>query len=238
MPDPTFSYSAWLRDSRRTYGVFGTAKRLIGGSYEVIRDSLPWRWKQRFGDIDFDCEQRVDTTWSNVKFTTRVREIFAGRGYQPTDPHIFREMMERIPGELGDYTFIDLGSGKGRALLLAREYSFPKIVGMELLPELHAIAQQNVSKLPAEEQKRFELLCGDGRQFVFPSGPLFLYLFDPFPAPVLAQVIENLEHSLQQEPRPVLIGYQNPVSEKVIAASPRFRKLGGTMQWVLYKSTR
>lgn len=235
MASPKFSYSAWWRDSLRTYGVLGALSGLARGTFDLLRDSLPSRKRQRFGDLDYDWEQRVDTTWSNVSFATRVREVFSGRGYQPTDPQIFREMMEHVSADLSQYTFIDLGSGKGRALLLAREYPFVRFVGMELLPELHAVAQQNVQRLPAEEQGRFELLCGDARAFAFPAGPIFLYLFDPFPAPILVVVIANLERSVQESPRPVLIGYQNPVSERVIAASPRFRKLGGTMQWALYE---
>ena len=234
MPDLIFSYVACLRDMRRTHGISGMVKQLAMGLYALLRDSLPWRWRQRFGDLDFDWEQRVDTTWSNVSFGTRVREIFAGRGYQPTDPQIFREMMEHVRVDLSGYTFIDLGSGKGRALLLAREFPFRRIIGMELLPELHAVAQHNVERLPEHEQKRFELQCGDARQFVYPPGPLFLYLFDPFPAPVLAEVVANLERSAQQDPRPVLIGYQNPISESVIAHSLQFQKLGGTMQWALF----
>jgi SAM-dependent methyltransferase len=190
----------------------------------------------RFGDLDFDFEQRADTTWSNVPFSTRLKEVFAGRGYQPTDPSIFREMMGHITADLSGYTFIDLGSGKGRALLLAREYPFRKIVGVELLPELHEVARQNVARLPGEERGRFELLCGDGREFKFPPGPLFLYLFDPFPAEILAEVITNLEQSLAREPSPVIVAYQNPVSERVLAARAEFRKLGGTLQWAVYSA--
>jgi SAM-dependent methyltransferase len=236
MTRSSFSYAAWLRDSRRLYGVLGTIKRLATGGFELLRDSLPSRRRARYGDLDFDWEQRVDTTWSNVSFGTRVREVFVGRGYQPTDPEIFREMMEQVRADLRDYTFIDLGSGKGRALLLAREFPFTRIVGMELLPELHAVAQQNVARLPEGERGHFELLCGDARQFAFPTVPTFVYLFDPFPAPILAEVMTNLERSLAQAPRPVLIGYQNPVSEEVVAASPRFTKLGGTIQWALFRN--
>ena len=235
MVPPQFSYRAWLRDARRTYGLVGALRRIVGGGIGLVRDSLPWRWRQRFGDLDFDWEHRVDTTWSNVGLTTRVKEVFAGRGYQPSDPQIFREMMKQIPVDLRGYAFIDLGSGKGRALLLAREYPFARIVGMELLPELHEVAQRNIgANLPEAERGRFELLCGDAREYDFPAGPIFLYLFDPFPGSILAEVLANLERSLDSDPRPVIIGYQNPVSEDVIAASPRFRKIGGTVQWALY----
>ena len=230
----TFPYAALLRDSIRTYGVAGTLARLARGACEVVRDSFPARRRLRYGDLDYDWEHRVDTTWANVRLRTRVREIFAGRGYQPTDPGIFREMMAHVSADLGEYTFIDLGSGKGRALLLAAEYPFRRIVGLELLPELHAIAQENVRK--SESRSRFELLCGDARQFPFPAGASFLYLFDPFPPEILTEVLAALERSLTSNPRAAMIAYQNPVSERVIAASAMFRKLGGTMQWALYEN--
>jgi SAM-dependent methyltransferase len=237
MGEGRFSYSKLLRQSVRLNGVVGTASQLARGGFELIRDSLPSRRRLRFGDLDFDFEQRADTTWSNVRLGTRLKEVFAGRGYQPTDPSIFREMMGTIMTDLSSYTFLDLGSGKGRALLLAREYGFRKIVGLELLPELHEVAKKNIARLPTGESERFELLCGDAREFGFPSGPLFLYLFDPFPAEILAEIIKNLEVSMVREPRPVIVAYQNPVSEKVLAASRKLHKLGGTLQWALYEGT-
>ena len=233
---PSFSYSAMLRESVRVYGVLRTVGRLARGAFEVARDSLPARKRLRYGDIDFDFETRMDTTWSNVGFRTRLREVFAGRGYQPTDPQIFREMMERVSDDVSGFTFVDLGSGKGRALLLAREYGFEKIVGVELLPELHEVAKSNVARLPAEQQRRFLLLCQDARQFEFLPQPTFLYLFDPLPAEVLAEVMARLERSVTEAPRTVIVGYQNPVSEDVLARSELFTKVGGTMQWAIYRN--
>lgn len=236
MPDQGFSYRALLRDSVRLYGTWGTVRRLAGGFRDFLRDFLPSRRRLRFGDLDFDFERQADTTWSNVPARTRFREIFSGRGYQATDPAIFAEMMASVPGELGGYTFIDLGCGKGRALLLARDYPFRRIVGVELLPELLQAARQNVAHLPGEERSRFELISGDARSFAFPPEPIFLYLFDPFPAPVLSEVVSNLEQSMREQPRAVLIGYQNPVSEHVLASSATFHRIGGTQQWALYEA--
>jgi hypothetical protein len=235
MGEGQFSYAAWLRDSLRLNGWSGTLARLSRGGFELLRDSLPARKRLRFGDIDYDFDHRVDTTWSNVSFATRVREVFAGRGYQPTDPFIFREMMEQVRADLREFTFVDLGSGKGRALLLASEYPFRRIIGMELLPELHRVAEENIRHLPTTDQARFELSCGDARQFVFPAEPLFVYLFDPFPAEVLAEVIAKLEQSMRATPRPVVVAYQNPVSEAVIARSRALKKIAGTMQWALFR---
>lgn len=235
MPDERFSYSALLRDSVRLYGSWGTVRRLTGGFWEFLRDSLPARRRLRFGDLDFDFERHTDTTWSNVPTRTRFREIFAGRGYQPTDPVIFCEMMEHVSGDLSSFNFIDLGCGKGRALLLARDYLFRRIVGVELLPELLASARRNVERLPAEEQPRFQFHCADARSYKFPPEPTFLYLFDPFPALVLREVLTNLARSIHNIPRPVWVGYQNPVSEHVLESSLVFKKVGGTKQWALYR---
>lgn len=231
-----FPYRALLRDSIRAHGVFRTAGKLLAGVGRIALDYLPARRRLRYGDIDFDCDHRVNTTWANLGLGTRVRELFAGRAYQPTDPFIFREMMQSLPADPRSLTFLDLGSGKGRALLLAAEYSFRRIIGVELLPELHAIAQENVRRYrqPGARVTAFELHCADARRFPLPVEPLFLYLFDPFPEPILREVIASVAQSMRQSPRPLFIGYQNPVSEPVLAASPMFSKLAGTLQWTLY----
>jgi hypothetical protein len=49
-------------------------------------------------------------------------------------------------------------------------------------------------------------------------------------------VIARLERGLRDEPREVIVGYQNPVSEHVLAQSKTFHKIGGTMQWALYRT--
>ena len=235
MAEPDFPYRSMLRDSVRLYGVAGTAWRLTRGFGEFLRDFLPSRRRLRYGDLEFDFDQRMDTTWSNVGARTRFREIFSGRGYQATDPIIFAEMMEEVDAELERFVFLDLGCGKGRALLLARKLGFQRIIGVELLPELLEAARKNVARLPAEEQEKFELVAMDARRYVFPREPVFLYLFDPFPPAVLREVLDGLMRSVQEHPRPVLIGYQNPVSEFVVAATAGCNRLGGTQQWALYR---
>jgi len=45
--------------------------------------------------------------------------------------------MQAMPIDLSKFTFIDLGAGKGRALLMASDYLFQKIIGVEFMPELH-----------------------------------------------------------------------------------------------------
>jgi len=191
----------------------------------------------RYGDLEFDWECRVDTTWANPPLGTRLREIFSGRQYMPTEPELFRAVIGELDVPYDQFTFIDLGSGKGRALLLASEFPFRRILGVELLPELHAIAQENVRTYQkGAQQARIELWCGDARQFRFPPEPLVVFLFDPFPEHVLEQVLAALEQSVREISRPVWVVYQNPISEHVLSNSRWLRRVRGNIQYAVYVS--
>ena len=143
---------------------------------------------------------------------------------------------ELTRSEFADFTFLDLGSGKGRTLLMASDYPFRRIVGIELLPNLHAIAQQNVAAYKSESQKCFalECVCGDASSFPLPGGPLLVYLFNPFSGNILRQAIANIENSFRANPRPVHVLYHNPEHENVLLESPILRKLAATHQYAIF----
>lgn len=140
--------------------------------------------------------------------------------------------MAALPIDFREFSFIDIGSGKGRTLLLASEYSFRRIVGVELLAELHRAAEENVAQhrlrldlAPSQQEAPvIEALCGDAREFVFPGTPLVVYLFNPLPEAGLRQVLHNLEESCGRNPRPVWIVYHNPVLETVLCREPTIMK--------------
>lgn len=201
----------------------------------------------RFGDIQYDVDHNVNTTWANVGFRTRLREALIGADYQTTDPLIFGEAMDMVgaaidpgmpfgPGwgsQFADFTFIDLGSGKGRVLLMAAGYPFRRIVGVELLPELLQIAHENLSRLL--DPVRIELVLDDARNFQFPNEPLVVFLFNPFPVYVLRSVMSNLERSMAAAPRPVYLVLHNPEHEAEIARIfTSMKRVGGSYQFVVY----
>jgi SAM-dependent methyltransferase len=234
---PKFQYGVLLRDSIARRGVVRTVAALLKGAFEIARDYWPSRRRMRFGDMDFDWDHRVDTTWANLPLATRIREVLAGRPYQPSDPLTFHEMMSQLAIDLRDFTFVDLGAGKGRALLMASDYPFRKIIGVELLPELEAIAQQNVRKYSSDRQqcRNFEVHCGDARLFQLPPEPLVIFLFDPFAEDILRRVIEGIAQSVREAPRKVYVAYQNPVSEGVLKEFPSVRKIAGTIAYAIYQ---
>jgi SAM-dependent methyltransferase len=223
---------SWWREQVSS---LSAASLLARNLWTFVRESTPEQRRQRFGDMDYDWEHRVNTTSGTLGWRARLLGLFYSP-YQPTDPALFREMMATLPVDCKAFTFIDLGSGKGRTLLMASEYPFQRIVGVELLPELHQIAQQNLALYKSDSQKCFalEAVCGDATTFSFPPEPLVLYLFNPLPESGLKQVMANLDRSLLAHPRAVYVVYHNPLLEHVLGGSVGLTKLAGTQQYSIY----
>jgi hypothetical protein len=157
--------------------------------------------------------------------------------YQPTEPVAFREMLDNLQIDYREFTFIDLGSGKGRTLLMASDYPFRRILGVELLPELHRIAQENIRVYTSEAQAccAMESIWADARDFQFPAEPIVLYLFNPLFESALSEVMRNLERSLYEDPRDAFVLYHNPLLVHVIEQEQRWVKLAASVQYAAYR---
>jgi SAM-dependent methyltransferase len=189
--------------------------------------------------MDYDWEYRVDTTSATVSWRERLLGVFHSP-YQPTEPALFREMIESLGVDFSQYTFIDVGSGKGRTLLMASEYPFRRVIGIELMPELHRVAEENIRQFPAERRHCADVqaLCGDAVAFEFPREPLVLYLFNPLPEAGLKRMMQNLEQSVAESPRDIRVIYHNPLLAEVLDRSPALRKAGGSPQYAVYASEK
>ena len=229
--------SSWWRGEARENGAFDACWLVIGNLWSFLRDSTPERRRRRYGDMEYDWEHRVNTTSGTVGWRERLLGMFHSP-YQPTDPALFGEMMAALAIDFGEFTFVDLGSGKGRTLLMASEYPFREIVGVEILPELNRAAQENIQayKSPRQRCSEIQSLCADAREFELPEEPLVIFLFNPLPEGALREVIGRLEKSLARSPRAVWIVYHNPLLEPAVAASPLLVKAGGTPQYSLHRS--
>jgi hypothetical protein len=234
---PSPNALSWIRETIRTRGPFGAFRYYVAGAFALMRDLLPEKRKSRYGDIEYDFDNGVDTTWGTLSLRTRVRELLSGAEYQPSEPNLFREILCALPVSVEGFTFVDLGSGKGRTLLLASDYPFRRIIGVELLSELHQVAVKNIFIYRSEKQQCFniESFVQDAREFQFPSEPTVLYLFNPFPEYVLGAVLANLKASYAATPREIYVLYHNLVHESVFQAQPWLREITRTHQYAVYK---
>jgi len=241
--------------SLRYFGFWRALREFGGAFWRALGELLPSRRKARFGDLDYDWEHSVDTTRSNVGFGTQFLTGVTARPYFATEPWLFEQIMQvlalsiqqsavshRIVAQTGmqDFTFIDLGSGKGRVLLMASDYPFKRIIGVEFMPELHRAAQKNVANYSNARQRcrLIESVCMDARDFQFPPEPLVAYLFNPFSESTFAHVLEGLRRSVEQSPRPVYIAYRFTEFEPLLAHAEWLEKIAGAEQWAVYRNRR
>ena len=242
-PQISLSRSArqWWNEVAGREGRVTATRQLLAVLWEFVRDSTPERRRQRYGDADYDWEHRVNTTSAIVGWRDRLLGVFHSP-YQPTESALFHEMIEVLRRQshldFHDFVFVDLGSGKGRTLLMASDYPFRRIAGVELLPALHQAAQENLSKYKSDSQKCFALesICADATQFPFPAEPTVLYLFNPFPETGLKRMIAHLEQSLRAHPRAAYVLYHNPLLDHVLSESAALRRVAGTHQYSIYGS--
>jgi SAM-dependent methyltransferase len=230
----------WWRRESRSQGSLPATCALLRNFGEFARNSTPSRLRQRYGDADYDWDYRVNTTSAAVGWRDRLLGVFHSP-YQPTDPDLFHEMMDqvhRIGLDYRDFTFVDLGSGKGRTLLMASDYPFRRIVGVELLSSLQEIARENLRRYQKDTQRCFAIdsICADAVNFALPNGPLLIYLFNPFPEDRLRKFMGNLKQNLSQNRRRVYLVYHNPLLEQTLMEGGILQRIGGTHQYSIYKA--
>jgi SAM-dependent methyltransferase len=227
----------WWRESLAHRGFLRSLRAFLGSGLTFLRDSTPARRRQRYGDVEYDWDHRVDTTSATVGWRDRLLGLLHSP-YQPSEPALFHKMLTSVQVDYREFTFIDVGSGKGRALLMAADYPLRRVLGLELLPELNRVAEENLRRYKSVAQKCFniESVCADARAFVFPPQPMLLYLFNPLQESGLEQLLKNLERSLKECPRKVYVLYHNPLLEHVLSRTEWLQKVAGTHQYCVYAS--
>lgn len=178
----------------------------------------------------------------DLEFGVRTSGLIAGRhlksgnlsdrhitAYYAIAPSVFRSMLVRWRrcrpiAPIDQFTFIDLGAGMGRAVLLAAEYPFRGVIGVELHPTLARIARRNLTRWRAAGRACAEmrLVCGDAAAFNPPAGPCVAFLFNPFGAPVLRRVLAKWARSFADRPGQFDLLYVNNEQERVLQQQSGF----------------
>lgn len=126
-----------------------------------------------------------------------------------------------VPPAAQSATFVDLGAGKGRAVLSAARRAYPRVIGVEFASELAAIAADNVVAA-GHGTDRVTIVAGDAADFALPEGPLVVFLFNPFGPPVIDRVAARIANAARARVEPIHVAYLNPVHARVFAADPAF----------------
>lgn len=205
----------------RRHGLAESGRFVLRNARHLIADRLARRW-DRVNDVDTAGSIRLDSL--DVVGPNRSK----GNECVCTSPKSFDFIMRNLPAELEAYTFIDIGSGKSRTLLLASHYPFGAIVGVEFARELVAIAARNLSTYanPRQKCRNLSVVEADAAAYEFPETPLVVYFYNPFSKDVFDTVLRNLTVSLARSPRDCFLVYGSSSHNAIGWARPAIRACG------------
>jgi SAM-dependent methyltransferase len=145
--------------------------------------------------------------------------------YYGVAPSVFEALVRRWrpsgpAAPVEQTTFIDVGAGMGRAMLLAAQMPFRKVMGVELNPTLVRIARRNLTawRKAGRAVAPMRLVCGDAAEFAFPEGACVALLFNPFGAAVMRRMLKNIASRFASRPGELDILYVNREQEGVLEA--------------------
>jgi SAM-dependent methyltransferase len=178
-----------------------------------------------------DVPDELDTQYGTE--TSGIREVGAldvdadrarhATRYQPSAASAVRQEIEALGISPADFSFVDFGSGKGRVLLVAAEFPFRHVLGVEFSQQLHDVAMANIAQLPSAltTGTRVHSVHSDATEAELPEGDLVCYFYNPFGAPVMKPVVERLIAHRRAHNRIIVI-YVDPKQRAIFENSSMF----------------
>ena len=145
--------------------------------------------------------------------------------YCGSQPSIIRRAITAL-GKVDEFHFVDLGCGKGRAMIVASEFPFRSITGVELSPRLAKIASRNMAKVELRFPTRKPIVAIEGNavKFPLPEGKVVVFFYHSFGEDLLSQLIGEIEFRLLSGHDPIFFIYYNPVHGNVLDGSAAFAR--------------
>ncbi len=140
---------------------------------------------------EFDARYGTDTAGYDPLWQYRIasKNAMFGSNYVPSDEGDFVQALSMVEEDFSTMTFIDIGCGKGKPLLLASDLGFKQLVGVEFVLELVEVAKKNFMN---KNINNGTILYADAAEYEFPDSDCVVYMSHPFERPVMTKVIENL----------------------------------------------
>lgn len=198
-------------------------KRMLNGIRKVLGQSLRYYYnmKAHISGLFFDWRFNVSTHEPLDRFDLDVTDEskMSAWSYVACSPSRFSKVMNMLDINPSEYTFVDIGSGKGRVLIMAAQRGFKSIIGVEFSMSLHKTALQNIHNYQQLKNHNFamiQLLNIDAIKFQIPKEPCVLCLFNPFQAPVMEKFLAQLQLQIQDRKTPLFVFYIHPTEKLLI----------------------
>jgi hypothetical protein len=210
--------------SLKSYGLRGTFSRAFikAPTVNAVPEPEPVH--------PFDIQHGTNTGgyYSSADLQGKTLSILYTTAYYGIAPSALGSALSDLKINHNEFTFADVGCGKGRAMIVAAQFPFHRLWGVEISPELCEIARANLALRP-EWANRSSIVHEDAASVTYPQGPLLIMMFHPFLAPVLRRVLANLEAQLRKSPRTTYLLYaRNPRYTEVLERFPFLQEISET----------
>jgi SAM-dependent methyltransferase len=157
----------------------------------------------------------IDTTGADELESLEKKGIDTSHAtiYMPASYDLIEEILSKL--KTGGLThFVDIGSGKGRAMIVAAHYGFTRITGIDFSKELCQAALRNIEKVkPRFPSIDFKVINNDAFYYEFPKDADCIFLFNPFDETIMSGVLKNIERHRKGIAKDIFIIYLNPVQK-------------------------
>jgi hypothetical protein len=205
----------------RRHGVKQCLDFAVGNLRHIAADRMVRRWDRR---------HQVDTAGSIQLSSLSIDSPNKAFGNECLciSPRSFDFAIGSLRCDLRGYTFVDIGAGKSRSLLLASRYDFAKIIGVEFARELVEYSRHNLSHFKADWQRCHDLqiVHADAAEYRLPEAPLVLFFYNPFMRQVFVDVLGNILNSLHSRQRDCWIVYCSSSHNAIDWAAPLILETG------------
>lgn len=199
-----------------------------------------WYREANASNKRFDLQHGVETSAAVevADLDVDASESSESNRFQSIYEDLFEEAFHYVRIDHSNFSFIDFGSGKGKALLLASRYPFKRIIGVEFSASLCETCKRNLDLFtsPDQKTKAFEIVCVDARHYEFPLDSSVFFFFNPFHGALMQDVVENIASSLRVHPRPAWIVYCNPDCASLIDAEEQFEPVAAGKRFGIWRA--
>jgi SAM-dependent methyltransferase len=173
-------------------------------------------WDARLGISTFGFIPAVgdsnDAAWQGHYQPTPYRDIFAVLRHAGIGP--------------GD-VYVDLGCGLGRTVFAAHWLGAKRAVGVEIDHQLAAQCERSAAShrhaRAGDPARAVKFVCTPAQTYLHRDTTV-VFLFHPFGAGTLKEVVDALDAELTRRPRSLKVIYFNPVYDHVFEQSRHFKR--------------
>ncbi len=199
-PNPIRSDLGLLVRSLREHGVARTVTNIKASILYRLCQIQGRRHDERFG---------VETSrLIHLDDLTTAADDLRGTNYVGSATGPVRHAIGLLPRRPEELTFVDLGCGPGRVLMLAAEAQFKEVVGWDIAFELVEAGRANIERFRqvSGNETPVRLEVADASRASLPDGPCVLHFFSPpYRDPVLGACLLNAHRSHEENLRDLFV---------------------------------